>query len=86
MGDGFKGRRKSPHRGLGLIKQNYMPCIGFFSTQVKTTTRLRGSTHVAVAANISCLFAFVHTLSAAAKSSVKTMIRQIFNALCPETK
>ena len=45
-----------------------------------------GSTHVAVAANISCLFAFVHTLSAAAKRSVNTIIRQIFNALCPVTK
>ena len=46
----------------------------------------RGSTHVAVAANISCLFALVHTLSAAAKSSVKTMMRHIFSALCPVTK
>ena len=43
-------------------------------------------THVAVAANISCLFALVQTLSAAAKSSVNTIIRQIFNALCPATK
>lgn len=45
-----------------------------------------GSTHVAVAANISCLFAFVHTLSAAANSSVNTIIRQIFSALCSMTK
>ena len=51
-----------------------------------TTKRLKGSTHVAVAANISCLFAFVHTLSAAAKSSVKTMMRHIFSGLCPATK
>ena len=58
---------------------------GNVETLTKKTT-ISGNTHVALAANISCLFAFVHTLSAAAKSSVNVKIRQIFNELCPETR
>lgn len=38
-------------------------------------------THVAVAANISCLLALVHTVIVKAKKSVKTMTRHIFNVL-----
>ena len=48
--------------------------------------RERISTHVAVAANISCLLAFVHTLNAAANSNVNTNMRLIFSELFPVTK
>ena len=47
---------------------------------------MKKGTHVAVAANISCLLAVVQTVIAKAKNSVKTMIRHIFNVLCAGTK
>ncbi len=85
----LKGKITSNTKRMASFEP-YRPLIAFVEnakTKYKKTTRARrGSTHVAVAANISCLFAFVHTLSAAAKSSVKTIMRQIFNALCPLTK
>ncbi len=67
--------------------QNDMASIALVeSAEKKRQLGPKGSTHVAVAANISCLFASVHKLSAAAKSTEKTIIRHIFKALCPVTK
>lgn len=42
MGDRWKGIRKSSHRGLGLIKQEYMPSIAFVENASENDSEAKG--------------------------------------------